>query len=128
MAAKTTTSRAIAPYRGPSRAAPIVITKTRTVHAKKKAHRKSGASMSKKSALGVAIAGFILGHVDKAGTAIPTIPMLGRAGTVAVGLYFLGPKAGIMRDAMMAAAAIAGYEMGSTGKILGQETGIASQI
>jgi hypothetical protein len=76
----------------------------------------------------VAIAGYILGHVDKMGTVIPTIPILGRAGTLAVALHFFGPKGGIWQDAAIAAAAVAGYEMGKTGTISGDDGVYAPQV
>jgi hypothetical protein len=82
----------------------------------------------------IAAAGFALGFLDKSGTAIPTIPLLGKAGTIAAGLYFFAPAGGIWADAMVAAAAIAGYELGFKGSISGDVSpqisvrGVASQV
>lgn len=111
---------------------PMVITKTRTVHAKAKPRRHHGGASSKSKVISVTVAGFVLGHIDKSGSAFPTVPMLGRAGTIAAAAYFLGKGRGIWGDVMVAAAAIAGYEFGSTGKIAGgniapQVAGIAAQ-
>lgn len=86
--------------------------------------------------LGAAIGGAALGFIEKQFPTIPTIPLLGKAGTIAVIAYFArnmgGGLGGIMRDAALAGAAIAGYELGKDGKISGdipsQVRGIASQV
>lgn len=91
--------------------------------------------------LGAAIGGAIFGFIDKSFPNLPTLPILGRAGTIAVAGYFLGRSGGlgrssIVRDVTFAAAVIAGYELGHDGKISGdvdgfipgQVTGIASQV
>jgi hypothetical protein len=101
--------------------------------AKKVHHRKAGKLASNIQNLGAfALAGYLLGMLDKSGTSFPTVPMLGRAGTLAVGLHFLGKGNKMMQEASLAAAAIAGYEMGGTGKISGgpvpQISGVASQV
>lgn len=82
-----------------------------------------------------AMGGALLGFVDTAiGTKLPTIPMLGRAGTIALGCYLLGKGKGhgMLRDMAIAAAAVAGYEIGTKGSISGvipaQVRGIAAQI
>jgi hypothetical protein len=111
---------------------------------KKKHHRRrsSGASGGR-SYLGAAIGGAIFGFIEKSFPTLPTLPILGRAGTVAVAGYFLGKRgglghSGIIRDVTMAAAVIAGYELGKDGKISGdddvsgslaaQVRGISSQV
>lgn len=50
---------------------------------------------------------------------MPTIPMLGKSGTVAAACYFLKPKGQLMQDVGIAAAAIAGYTFGATGHVSG---------
>jgi hypothetical protein len=83
-------------------------------------HRRGHAS-SQKTLMGMAMGGFALGFVDKSGTSIPTIPMLGRAGTIALAAHFIGKgRPGLLTDIRNAAAAVAAYEMGSTGKIAGE--------
>jgi len=99
----------------------------------RKGRRHGGGGSTKGKLIATGIAGYVLGMVDKSGTAIPTVPMLGRAGTVAAAAYFLGKGRGIWGDVALAAIAIAGYEMGSTGKIAGadiapQVSGIAAQV
>lgn len=68
----------------------------------------------------IAVAGYVLGQLDKGtfGT-LPTIPMLGRAGTIAVGAWYFGKGNKYAKLAAIAASAIAGYEYGSTGKVVG---------
>lgn len=73
--------------------------------------------------VGAIIGGFVLGMLDKNGTSLPTVPMLGRAGTLGVGLYFAGKqfRMPILVHGATAALAIASYQLGSTGKIAGVE-------
>ena len=73
---------------------------------------------------------------------MPTIPILGRTGTLAIACYFFASRSGggqfggILRDAALAGAAISGYELGKDGKISGEVmgsvapnvSGFASQI
>ena len=107
---------------------------------KKHHHRRHHAVLSQASLLGMGIGGAVVGFLEhQFGDKLPTIPLLGRKGTLAVGLYIFGKgKGGIIRDATVAAAAIAGYELGSTGKITGDvvpqvsgyghRAGIAAQV
>jgi len=86
-------------------------------------HHKKGVS-AEKALIGVAIGGLVLGFIDKSATTIPTIPILGKAGTIALAAHFLGKgKPGMVTDIRNAAAAVAGYEMGKDGKISGDEDG-----
>jgi len=57
--------------------------------------------------------------------------MLGRAGTIALGCYLFGKGkgSGLLRDMALAAAAVAGYEIGTKGSISGSVMGaIPSQV
>lgn len=94
--------------------------------------RRSGGSRvsgggSPKSLMGAAIGGAVFGFIEKQwGARIPTIPVLGRAGTVALICHFIGKQGGmgrspLVRDVGMAAAVIAGYQLGGTGKIAGDD-------
>ena len=77
--------------------------------------------------MGAAVGGAVFGFIEKQwGARIPTIPVLGRAGTVAVICHFVGKQGGmgrspLVRDVGMAAAVIAGYQLGSMGKIAGDD-------
>lgn len=119
--------------------APIIrVSAPRAAPKKKHRRRKSGGSGfgggQMNSLVNHALGGAAFGFIEKSFPTLPTIPFLGRAGTIALGAYFLGGKSpGIMRDIACAAAAIAGYELGNTGKISGPDYqygvhGIASQV
>jgi len=85
---------------------------------------------------GAALGGALLGFIEKQFPTLPTVPLIGRKGTIALIAYFVAKKGGTMasiaRDVGLAAAAIAGNELGSTGKVSGdiadQVHGIASQV
>lgn len=92
---------------------------------KKKGHRGVRRQSSEKVLMGMAMGGFILGYIDKTQTNIPTIPILGRAGTIAVAAHFFAKgKPGIATDVRNAAAAVAAYEYGNKGSISGAEGSI----
>jgi hypothetical protein len=100
--------------------------------APKKKHRRRGSSGanrggSKEYLIGAATGGAVLGFVEKSGmiNTLPTIPFLGRKGTFAVVGYYMGgtKKPGLLRDAILAAATLAGYELGKDGKISGDVDG-----
>ena len=97
--------------------------------------------MGAKTMIGTAIGGAVLGFAEKRWTTLPTVPVLGRAGTIALAAYFLskrgGTFSGVLRDVALAGAAVAGYEMGKEGKIAGDDVqgdipeqvrGIAAQV
>jgi len=133
--AKTATRAIVVSRRSAPRAPqPIIVRAPRAPRAKPHRRRGGGGGSTKNKLIGTAIAGYVLGMIDKSGTTIPTIPMIGRAGTVAAAAYFFGKGKGLWGDVALAAAAIAGYEMGTTGKIAGvdgiapQVSGLASQV
>ena len=90
--------------------------------------------------IGAAIGGGALGFIEKTFPAIPTVPLLGKAGTIALVGYLCRNMGGVIgsvaRDVALAGAAIAGYELGKEGKISGdimgdipsQVRGVASQV
>lgn len=67
-----------------------------------------------------ATGGFLYAQLVKNMPNLPTIPGLGRAGSVAAGVYFLKPSSKIIQDIGFAAAVIAGYSFGSTGTVAGE--------
>jgi hypothetical protein len=85
--------------------------------AKSKGHHK-GASLQTRM-MAHATGGFILGIIDKNFPTLPTLPFLGRAGTIAAIAYFLAGKHKIAQDVATSGASVAGYEMGKEGKISG---------
>jgi hypothetical protein len=106
----------------------------------KRRHHKGGGggALTTERMFGAALGGGVLGLVDKMFPNLPTIPVLGKAGTLAALAYFFakGKGSGIARDAAIAGASIAGYQLGTQGKISGdlmgdlapQVTGVASQV
>jgi len=115
-------------YRAP---APVIrISAPRAVSAPRKKHhrRRVGSGDGGKNAMWQhALGGAALGFAEKSGITkmLPQIPMLGVKGTFAAAGYFLGltKKPGIMRDAVLAAATLAGYELGKDGKVSGDVDG-----
>lgn len=67
----------------------------------------------------VAMGGLLYGFLMKTFPTLPRIPGIGRAGTVAVGVYFMKPSSKMLQDLGIAAAAIAGASFGETGTVSG---------
>lgn len=109
-------------------AAPIVIRQTRTVAKKKKHHRRRGAaessSLTSKENMGLATGALVLGFIDRQGVKVPSIPILGRAGTIAAAGMLVGKHMHlpIATRVGKAALVIALYELGKQGKIDGIDT------
>jgi hypothetical protein len=80
--------------------------------------------------IGYAVGGFAVGFIEKSFPQLPTLPLVGKKGAIAIAAYFLRGKHPIIQDIGMAAAAISGYELGSTGKVSGDVMGdgIAAQF
>lgn len=79
----------------------------------------------------VGAGGLAVGWVEKHyGAQIPTLPLVGKKGALALAIYFLKPTNKWIRAAGIAAAAISGYELGTTGHVTGEDDdeGIASQM
>ncbi len=139
MAKRRSTSTAIVravPVRAP---APIIRVQAprAPAHHKKKGHRRRNGAGSTALNQGQlqshAVGGFLYGIVEKNfGAQIPTLPIVGRAGAIALGCYFFGKgKGGMVADLGKAAAVIAGYQFGTTGKVSGvapQVAGLAAQV
>jgi hypothetical protein len=91
----------------------------------------TGAMSATKSG-GLALGGFIYGYIEKNVPQVPTLPLIGKSGAIALIAYFMGGKqAGIIADIGNAASVIAGYSFGSTGRISGLSPavgGVAAQI
>jgi len=95
-----------------------------------------GSALSVQRLMAMGLGGMALGFIEKAIPQLPTIPILGRKGTIAVGAYYLskgGHGPSILRDVAIVAAGLAGYELGTTGKISGDvpdqvHGGVAAQV
>ena len=88
--------------------------------------------MSATKSGGLALGGFIYGYIEKNVPQVPTLPLIGKSGAIALIAYFMGGKqAGIIADIGNAASVIAGYSFGSTGRVSGLSPavgGVAAQI
>jgi hypothetical protein len=74
-----------------------------------------------------ALAGLVLGYINKNQTNIPTLPGVGRAGTLALACWFFRDKHPILRKLAPGFAAIAAYEWQYEGKVQGLD-GLAAQV
>jgi hypothetical protein len=128
--AKRRTAVVVRPQFGGFRpAAPVIIRQTRTVTKKKKHHRRRGgaaesSSLTSKENVGLATGALVLGFIDRQGVKIPSIPILGRAGTIAAAGMLVGRHMHlpIATRVGKAALVIALYELGKQGKIDGIDT------
>jgi hypothetical protein len=89
-------------------------------------------SMSATKSGSLALGGFIYGYIEKNVPQVPTLPLIGKSGAIALIAYFMGGKnPGIIADIGNAASVIAGYSFGSTGRVSGLAPGVggvAAQI
>jgi len=118
--------------------APIIrVSAPRATPVKHKRRRKGGGgggsralgaatgSMSATKSGSLALGGFIYGYLEKNVTQIPTLPLIGKSGAIALIAYFMGGKSpGIIADIGNAASVIAGYSFGSTGRVSGLTPGV----
>jgi hypothetical protein len=110
--------------------APIIKVSAPRAPAKRKASRRrrvgggGGSSLMPGSGtLGIGAGGALYGFAVKSGwvAKLPAIPVIGRTGTAAILLDYWGKRGGgqMVKNAALAAAAIAGYQLGSEGSIMG---------
>lgn len=126
MARKKTAVRRAPARTTASRQGAVVVVRERAQSIAKKVnrHRRSGASGTtlqsdmRKMAIGGAAVGFFEKYL---GSSIPNIPLIGRKGAIALGVYMMKPKAGILRDVGIAAAALSGYQFAKENKIDGED-------
>jgi hypothetical protein len=126
MAKRRTKTRTV--YRSsPRRAAAPIVIRTSSAPVKHKKRRRSsggsvgGDSLTSKENMALATGALALGFIDRQGMKIPTVPILGRAGTIAVGGILLGKQLHlpIATKIGKAALVIALYELGKEGKVSG---------
>jgi len=133
MAGKTKAAQIIR-YSPPRTAAPIIIRSAPRAAPKKKHHRKkshSGGAVTQQSLISLALGGAVFGFIEKSfGAQLPTLPIVGRAGSITIAAFFMakGKASGIMADVARAGAVLSGYQVGSTGKISGVDGEIVPQI
>lgn len=68
------------------------------------------------------LAGLVLGYIDKGGIAVPTVPLLGRAGTLALAAWIFRKHHSTLPHMAGGFAAIALYELEREGSISGLAT------
>lgn len=115
------------------RAAPV---KRRKGGRRRRSSGIGGGGSFTKTLVGCGIGGAVYGYIEKHwGPNIPSLPIIGKSGTIAVAAYFAhknGFGGEISRDTAIAAAVIAGYSFGTTGKVSGnvapQVSGVAAQV
>jgi len=82
--------------------------------------------------IGHAVGGFAVGFIEKSFPQLPTLPIVGKKGAIAIAAYMLRGHSPILADVALAAAAISGYQLGSTGSISGEYdddvSGLAAQV
>ncbi len=117
------------------RAAPVKKGKRRRHHGGGGGGRSIGSATGAMSATksgSLALGGFIYGYIEKNVPQVPTLPLIGKSGAIALIAYFMGGKnPGIIADIGNAASVIAGYSFGSTGRVSGLAPGVggvAAQI
>jgi len=133
-------SRAIV-VRAPS--APNVIRVSAPRQTKKKHHHRKGSgggALTLNKLGGFAIGGALFGFIQKQFPNLPTLPIVGQAGSITAAAYMLakGKGSGLARDVAIAGAVLSGYQIGFTGKISGEDIsgelarqvsgGIAAQV
>lgn len=71
-----------------------------------------------------ATGGAAVGFIEKTfGDQIPSIPLVGKKGTLALAVYMLKPKSKFLQDLGFASAVLAGYQLTKEGKIDGEGDG-----
>jgi hypothetical protein len=112
------------------RAVSPVIVRVPSAPAKRSKGRRIGhaigaAASEEKHRIAAVLTGAILGWLDAQGTKIPTVPMLGRAGTVGVVAYLIHRQSKgnrMLSHIATGALTIAAYELANKGTISGDET------
>jgi hypothetical protein len=110
------------------------VIRTRSAPTHKKHHRRRGGgdTLSTQRLTSLALGGAAFGFIEKSfGAQLPTLPIIGRAGTITLIAYYFskGRAGGILKDVARAGAVLAGYQIGTTGKIAGDEVvGIVPQV
>jgi len=124
----------------PRAAKPIIIRQSAPrapKHKRRRSHSRSsgGGALTVTRIFAFMLGGAAVSFLQKQFPNLPSVPVVGKKGTIAIGSYFLAKRGGslahIARDVCVAAAVLAGEELGRTGAISGdvvpQVHGVASQ-
>jgi len=122
--ARTRTS--VVRYTAPRTARPIVIRTSGGTSRKRRhrTHHRGDGVLSQQRLISLALGGAAFGFIEKSfGANLPTLPIIGRAGTITLVAYYFskGRAGGILKDVARAGAVLAGYQIGTTGKIAGED-------
>lgn len=123
-------SSALAVYRAPpirvSTPRPIVVRAAAPVQKRKSRRRRSGGGgflSGGNGIIAIAVASAVIGLAESSGILdkIPSVPLVGRKGALALGAYYYSRHGGgsLARDVAIAAAALSGYELAKSGSITG---------
>jgi hypothetical protein len=118
----------------PRTSKPIVIRTTKVVkaakrHASRKGHSQQLLSTDRMEMVGAAFAVGILEKMQFVKD-LPSLPLLGKTGTVGVAAYFLsnGGRNKMADNIASAALTVAGYMMGATGSIVGDMPEVSGYV
>lgn len=113
-------SAAVTVRRAPSRSNITVRVPGPVRRARRRRGGAGGGELNTNQLMGYAIGGLAVGWLDKQ-SGIPTIPILGRKGTIALGAYFLRRSSSVARDICKAAVVLSAYEFGREGRVSGED-------
>ena len=96
-------------------------------HVKHHGRKIASAAYEERHRMGAILGGLALGLIEKAGIDLPTIPLLGKAGTLGVAAWAMGKwgKSRIASHAATGFLAIAAFELGKEGHINGLDGYVA---
>ena len=114
-------------------AKPVVIRTTKLVKAKARRHIKRGSgSLFSSDRITTVGAGFAVGMLEKMDFVknLPHLPFLGTTGTIGLGAYLLsnGGRNKFASDIATAALTVAGYQLGATGSIVGEDVDTSGYV
>lgn len=87
-----------------------------------------GSSSGLNQMVGHAVGGFAVGFLEKSFPNLPSLPIIGKKGAIAIGAYMLRSQSPLLLDVAKAAAAISGYQLGSTGSVTGDVVGWSDDV
>ncbi len=104
-----------------TRSAPIVVAAPRSV--RRRSGGGGGRGSGGKEIIASVIAGAAVGMIEKQGIPLPSVPILGKKGTIALLAYLWRRNGGpeMARDVAMVAAGLSGYQFVKDGRIDGDD-------
>jgi hypothetical protein len=107
----------------------VVVSSPRAVtHRRSRGHAGVGGvgTLTPAKLLSMGLGGAIFGFIESKFPNLPTLPVVGRSGTVAIAAYLFSKHGGgtggsIVKDVAVAASVITGYQLGKTGKVSGAD-------